>query len=159
MWSSCELLDWILLILISYPQNGLPTWHSGKESPMQEMQEMWLWSLGWATHSSILAWKIPWTEEPGGLQSMESQRIVHDWACIIDYPQSIRQCDLCRDVLAPGVEDWLWVAGFRSRKSFNLWTSINLLTSGQILWPSLEAPVALPSLSHSLLGRVTTWVV
>ena len=52
------------------------------------MQEMQVWSLGWedllelemATHSSILAWKIPWTEEPGGLQSMESQRVEHDWA-------------------------------------------------------------------------------
>ena len=39
------------------------------------MQEMWVRSLGWkdplekATHSSILAWEIPWTEEPGGLQS------------------------------------------------------------------------------------------
>ena len=33
-----------------------------------------------ATHSSILAWKIPWTEEPGGLQSMGSQRVGHDWA-------------------------------------------------------------------------------
>ena len=32
-----------------------------------------------ATHSSTLAWKIPWTEEPGGLQSMESQRVGHDW--------------------------------------------------------------------------------
>ena len=31
-----------------------------------------------ATHSSILAWKIPWTEEPGGLQSMGSQRVGHD---------------------------------------------------------------------------------
>ena len=31
-----------------------------------------------ATHSSILAWRIPWTEEPGGLQSMGSQRIGHD---------------------------------------------------------------------------------
>ena len=31
-----------------------------------------------ATHSSILAWKIPWTEEPGGLQSVESQRVRHD---------------------------------------------------------------------------------
>ena len=45
-------------------------------------------SLGWedllqkemATHSSILAWKIPWTKEPGGLQSMGSQRVGHDWA-------------------------------------------------------------------------------
>ena len=57
---------------------------------MQEMQVMWVWSLGWegplgketATSSSILAWKIPWTEEPDGLQSMESQRVGHDWACI-----------------------------------------------------------------------------
>ena len=33
---------------------------------------------GIATHSSILAWRIPWTEEPGGLQSMESQRVGHN---------------------------------------------------------------------------------
>ena len=33
-----------------------------------------------ALHSSTLAWKIPWTEEPGGLQSMESLRVGHDWA-------------------------------------------------------------------------------
>ena len=32
-----------------------------------------------ATHSSILAWEIQWTEEPGGLQSMRSQRVRHDW--------------------------------------------------------------------------------
>ena len=54
---------------------------------MQETQEMQVQSLGredplekeMATHSSILAWEIPWTEEPGGLQSMGLQRIVHDW--------------------------------------------------------------------------------
>ena len=34
---------------------------------------------GMATHFSVLAWRIPWTEEPGGLQSMGSQRIRHDW--------------------------------------------------------------------------------
>ena len=47
------------------------------------MQETWVRSLGWedplekemVTHSSILAWKIPWTEEPGGLQSTWSQRV------------------------------------------------------------------------------------
>jgi len=33
-----------------------------------------------ATHSSIPAWKIPWTEEPGGVQSMVLQRVRHDWA-------------------------------------------------------------------------------
>ena len=50
---------------------------------MQETQEMWVPSLGqedpleeeMATHSSVLAWKIPWTEEPGGLQSKVSQRL------------------------------------------------------------------------------------
>ena len=50
------------------------------------MQEMQVWFLGWegplekemATYSSILAWKIPWTEEPGGLQSMELQRVRHN---------------------------------------------------------------------------------
>ena len=50
------------------------------------VQETWVQSLGgedplekgMATHSGILAWKIPWTEEPGGLQSMGSQRVTHD---------------------------------------------------------------------------------
>ena len=36
------------------------------------------WEKKMATHSSILAWRIPWTEEPGGLQSMGSQRVQHD---------------------------------------------------------------------------------
>ena len=35
---------------------------------------------GMATHSSILAWRIPWTEEPGGLQSIEPHRVRHDWS-------------------------------------------------------------------------------
>ena len=50
------------------------------------VQETWVQSLGWAdpleedmaTHSSILAWRILWTEEPGGLQSTLSQRVRHD---------------------------------------------------------------------------------
>ena len=52
---------------------------------VQETQEMWVQSLGredpleeeMATHSSILAWRIPWTEEAGGLQPMELQRVGH----------------------------------------------------------------------------------
>ena len=55
---------------------------------MQEVQEMQVQSLvgedtleeEMATHSSILAQKIPWTEESGGLQSMGSQRVGHDWS-------------------------------------------------------------------------------
>ena len=52
------------------------------------MQEMQFPSLGWedpleketATHPSILAWEVPWMEEPGGLQSMGYQRVGHDLA-------------------------------------------------------------------------------
>ena len=53
---------------------------------MQEMQEMWVWSLngeyslekGMATHFSILAWEMPWIEEPGGYWSTVSQRVRHN---------------------------------------------------------------------------------
>ena len=53
---------------------------------MQKMQETRDRSLGWedpleegmATRSTVLAWRIPWTEEPGGLQPMGSQRVGHD---------------------------------------------------------------------------------
>ena len=53
---------------------------------MQETQETWVQSLGWedpleeemAIHSSILAWEIPWPEEPGGLQSTGLQIVRHD---------------------------------------------------------------------------------
>ena len=42
----------------------------GGEKPLEE---------GMATHSSMLAWTVPWTQEPGGLQSMGSQRVRHKW--------------------------------------------------------------------------------
>ena len=59
----------------------------------QEVQETELRSLGWedplekgmASHSSILAWRSPWTEEPGGLQSVGSRRVGHNWATIISF--------------------------------------------------------------------------
>ena len=55
---------------------------------MLPMLDTWLQSLGWedaleeetATHSSILAWEMSWTEEPGGLQSVGLQRVGHDLA-------------------------------------------------------------------------------
>ena len=57
------------------------------------MQETQVWSLGWedllqkemAIHFSTLAWKIPWTEERGRLQSMESQRVRYDWATSLSF--------------------------------------------------------------------------
>ena len=66
---------------------GFPCGSVIKKPPaMQEAQEIQIRSLGqedpleegMTTHFSILAWRIPWTEEPGGLQSMGSQRVGHD---------------------------------------------------------------------------------
>ena len=68
-----------------HPSLGFPGGSDGKKH-LSAMQETRVQSLGWenalekemAAHSSILAWKIPWTVEPGGLLSMESQTVRHD---------------------------------------------------------------------------------
>ena len=64
---------------------GLPWWLSGKESACQ-CRRLEFKSLGWEdrleqeveSHSSVLAWEIPWTEEPGSIQSMRSQSVRHE---------------------------------------------------------------------------------
>ena len=101
--SPTQELNWGLLhcrwILYQLSYQGSPDWHFShclytvRPSLVAQMvknlpakQEIWVWSLGWedplekemATHSSILAWKIPWTEEPDGLQSMGLYRVRHD---------------------------------------------------------------------------------
>ena len=84
------------------------------------MQETWVRSLGqedplekeMVTHSSILAWRIPWMEEPGRLQSMGSQRVRHDWVtslrsvetepctvAAVDLQHSLREFRVERDTL------------------------------------------------------------
>ena len=62
---------------------------------LSTMWETWVQSLGWedplekemAVHSSTIPWKIPWTEEPGRLQSMGSQRVRHEWANSLHFTQ------------------------------------------------------------------------
>ena len=62
--------------------------------PLSTMREIQVRALGWedplekemAIHSSTIAWKIPWTEEPGRLQSMGSQRVGHDWETSLHFP-------------------------------------------------------------------------
>ena len=67
--------------------DGLSRWHHGRvHLTMQEWQEKQAPSLGgedppekeMASHSRVLAWRIPWTEDSGGLQSMGLQRVRHD---------------------------------------------------------------------------------
>ena len=86
-WLPLDLEPQYMLTVIH--QQVFPGGANGKEPACQcRTQEMLVWSLGqedllekeMATHSNILAWKIPWTEEPGGLQSTGSQRVGHNWA-------------------------------------------------------------------------------
>ena len=87
------VLIWITFFLFMFQISnllGFPGGTRGKEPTCQcrRCWEMQVRSLGWegplekgmATHSTILAWKIPWTEEPGKLQSMGSQRVRQDWS-------------------------------------------------------------------------------
>ena len=66
---------------------SVPSWVAQMVKSLPAMQETWVRSLsqedpleeGMASHSNILAWRIPWTEEAGGLHSMGMQRVGHDW--------------------------------------------------------------------------------
>ena len=82
---ACVYYYSIIIIELSPLWLNFPVSSDNKESVCQcrrcwfdpwvrNIQEKWI-----ATHSSILAWIIPWTEDPGGLQSMGSQRVGHDW--------------------------------------------------------------------------------
>ena len=53
---------------------GLPWWHNGKELPAMQGTGVGFLEKQMPTYSSILAWEIPWTEEPGGLQSLGLQK-------------------------------------------------------------------------------------
>ena len=73
---------------VSSSFEGSPQLVTQTVKTLPAVQETWVQSLDWeypleegmATHSSILAWRIPRTEEPSGLQSMGSRRVRHDWA-------------------------------------------------------------------------------
>ena len=96
MLSKITKLQWKFSMFYIYKHTymGFPSGSAIKNLPA--MQETWVWSLGWEdplekgmeTHSSVLVREIPWTEESGGLQSMDLQKLTHDWsnwACINIY--------------------------------------------------------------------------
>ena len=103
------------------------------------MQGMWAWSLCWedaleeglATRSSILAWEIPWTEEPGGLPSMGLQK---SWTNLDDW---------ARDTEAPGGTLWISWALFRLLAPFCSMIYLWLLESiTPATWAEKHAPAA-----------------
>ena len=67
------MAQWQRILLLVQETQGMCAWSLSEEDHLEE--EM-------ATHSYILAWRIPWTEEPGRLQPMESQRVMHDWVMV-----------------------------------------------------------------------------
>ena len=80
------MLFCFFISIISFDLGGFPSWLSCKQSPCNAGDAVWISGLGdpleeeMATYSSSLAREIPWTEEPGGLQSMGSQRVGHNWS-------------------------------------------------------------------------------
>ena len=103
-WKRIVVFLWSVFVCVyifSYPQ-AIYTWPSLVAQMVKRlptMRKTWVRSLGqedplekeMATHSSILAWKIPWMEELGWLLSMGSQRVGHDWAIHYHY-QIINIC-------------------------------------------------------------------
>ena len=65
---------------VGSPAQSVKNLHAMQEIRVRSLGQEGPLEKGMATHSSILAWRIPWTVEPGGLQSMGSQRVRHNWA-------------------------------------------------------------------------------
>ena len=145
------------------------------------MWETWVRSLGWedplekgmATHSSTLAWKIPWMEEPGRLQSVGSQRVRHDWATSLPDLKSrtwteVNSMDLVSELTTPRARE------FSGKSCSAVWWKLVLLS---LCWvcvhtyvraASLESPhtpwypmdFSLPGCSiHGILqAKILEWV-
>ena len=92
--AACGPSQFVLCEAVCWGSAAVPSGRMGFPGSSQmvkrppAMLETWVWSLGqedplekgMATHCSVLAWEIPWTEKPGGLQSMGLWRVGHDWA-------------------------------------------------------------------------------
>ena len=85
----------------------------GREGPLEK---------GMATHSCVLTWRIPWTEEPGGLQSKGSQRVGHDWATDTKWAElrhySLEVVQPTREARVLGTSSSLALSGHKPRLQF-----------------------------------------
>ena len=99
-WSSSLLGLHFSPRLISFRYHPCPSLVAQRVKRLPTVRETWVWSLGqedplekeMATHSSTLAWKIPWTEESSRLQSMGLQRVRHDWATSLHFTSLHHPC-------------------------------------------------------------------
>ena len=122
------------------------------------VQETRVWFLGWedplekemATYSSILAWQVSWTEEPGGLQSVGSQRVRHDERLTLTYLLYLLLCNV-----------YVWWASLAAQMVKNL-PAVQETQVRKIPWrrEQLPTPVFLPGEFHgqkSLDGSFSPW--
>ena len=128
-----------------YSIPGFPGGTSGKEPTCQwRTHEMQVWPLGWedllekgmAIHSSILAYRIPWTEEPSGLWSIGSHRVRHYWATEDTHTHSIL------------VESLLEGSGQIKRRCSRNWEDRKVQNSHKKHWPVPGFQFFLSSLRH-----------
>ena len=164
-------------IICDYTKNHWTVWFklvicSGSVvKNLSAMQETQVPSLGWkdpleegmATHSSILAWRTPWTEEPGGLQFMESWRAGHDWsdwaqhthgsAHLLSSCQKHSDAGFVHSPLSKGFDSadgsqWLWMTSHEPRPCNFPWGPASLVVKA---WAGCRAggPSA-PALGHGL---------
>ena len=78
----------------------------GAQLSSQSNSHIHTWLLEMVTHSSILAWRIPWTEKPGRLQSTGPQRVRHDWTTSLSFPFTFFTSWATREAVAPRMLEW-----------------------------------------------------
>ena len=105
------------------PRGRLPRWLSGRESPRQCRRCGFHPKVGkipWrkvAAHSSVLAWKIPWMEEPGGLQSVGCQGVGHDWVSTLVGPEPRAHRRTKGQIIHLGIIWSEWGEGYFSQRN------------------------------------------
>ena len=121
-----------------------------------------------APHSSTLAWKIPWTEEPGGPQSMRSLRVGHDWAtslsCIGEGHGNLLQCS-CLENPRDGGASWAAIYGVAQSRTRLKRLSSSSSRGCREWWPRLTPVLnaalftasSFPGLVQTLMATVAQW--
>ena len=153
-----------LLQFLSFLNRFLPSlnvsiiWHSNRPKlytslvtqtikNLLEMEETWVWSLGledclekvMAPHSSTLAWKVPWSEEPGRLQSMGLLRVGHDWVFTFTFHFHALEKEMAThsSVLAwriPGTGEPGGLQSMRSHRVGHDWSNAAAAAAANIFW-------------------------
>ena len=127
---------------------------------------------GMTSHSSVLAWRIPWTEEPGGLQSIQSQRVGHDWSDLAPAPNQLPDSSLSYPMCSSGnrmIQLSCWTKATKSlhwisRKvrldfpiTFYRKTQTNFLANSVVI-PPQSIIRCRSSWEGVTLGKVAVWV-